>query len=321
MSQTSTPPPSGSGTFGQAVPAAGGNDPVTPAAPKALFSLRQDDAFRTNVVIANTTTAAAHVDLKLYDSSGVRIGSGAADLSPLEMTQIGAVVTALGGPVGTKDAYLVVSTPTGSARIATYAAVIDQHTNDPRTIRPVTLGNLGANATWLLPSSAHKQGSNGAFYTTDLTVANTDSSAATVTLKFLGHDQDGTAGPEVVETVPANSEVTFTDVLGKVFGLSDDYGAILVTSSSANVKVLSQSSTPPPDGIGTFGQSVPAAGPADLVTYAAPRALVGLRQDSAFRTNAVIANATNRPRMSSLRSRPRRARRSGRGRTTSCPTR
>jgi hypothetical protein len=293
VSQTSTPPPSGGGTFGQAVPAAVGNDPVTPAAPKALFSLRQDDAFRTNVVIANTTTAAAHVDLMLYDSSGVRIGSGAADLSPLEMAQIGAVVTALGGPVGTKDAFLVVSTPTGGARIATYAAVIDQHTNDPRTIRPVTLGNLGANATWLLPSSAHKQGANGAFYTTDLTAANTDSSAATVTLKFLGHDQDGTAGPEVVETVPANSEVTFTDVLGKVFGLSDDYGAILVTSSSTNVKVLSQSSTPPPEGVGTFGQSVPAAGPADFVTYAAPRVLVGLRQDSAFRTNAVIANATN----------------------------
>ncbi len=301
VSQSSTPPPSGLGSFGQAVPAASGNDPVTPAAPKALFSLRQDAAFRTNAVVANMTTAAAHVDLKLYDSSGVLIGSASnlpswMDLQPLEMRQIGTVVTALGGPDGTKDASLVVSTPTGGARIATYAAVIDQHTNDPRTILPVTLGNLGANAAWLLPSSAHAPGANGAFYTTDLTVANTDPAPADVTLKFLGHDQDGTAGAEVVKTIPANSEVTFADVLGTVFTQPNgSYGAILVTSSSPNVKVLSQSSTPPPDGIGTFGQSVPAAGPADFVTLASPRVLVGLRQDAAFRTNAVIANATGQP--------------------------
>jgi len=292
VSQTSTPPPSGAGSFGQAVPAATGNDPVTTAAPKGLFSLRQDAAFRTNAVLANTTAAAAEVDLTLFNSSGSRIGSETIDLKPLEMTQIGTVVTALGGPDGTKDAYLVVSTPTGGARIATYAAVIDQITNDPRTILPVTLGNLGANATWLLPSSAHLQGVNGAFYTTDLTIANTDVSAATVTLKFLGNNQDGTSGAEQTRTIPASSEVTYSDVLNTVFGLPGGYGAILVTADSANIKVLSQTSTPPPGGAGTFGQSVPAFGPADMVTSAAPRVLVGLRQDSAFRTNAVIANAT-----------------------------
>jgi hypothetical protein len=300
VSQTSTPPPSGAGSFGQAVPAATGNDSVTPAAPKALYSLRQDAAFRTNAVISNTTASAAHVDLKLYDSAGMLIGSSSnlpnwTDLQPLEMRQIGGVVTALGGPDGTKDAYLVVSTPTGGARLATYAAVIDQKTNDPRTILPVTLGTLGANAKWLLPSSAHAPGANNAFYTTDLTIGNSGTTSAMATLKFLGHDQDGTSGPEVTSPIAAGAEVTFADVLGSsVFGLPNgSYGAILVTSASPDLKVLSQTSTPPPNGIGTFGQSVPAAGPADFVTSAAPRVLVGLRQDSAFRTNAVIANATN----------------------------
>jgi hypothetical protein len=296
VSQTSTPPPSGVGSFGQAVPAATGNDPVTTAAPKALFSLRQDAAFRTNAVIANMTTATAHVDLKLFNSSGVQIGTGARDLNPLEMHQYSGVVTQLGGDGanGTKDDYLVVSTTTGGARIATYAAVIDQVTNDPRTILPVTLGNLGANATWLLPSSAHLQGANGAFYTTDMTIANTDASTATVTLKFLGHDQDGTSGAERTQTIPASSEVTYSDVLNSVFGLSEDYGAILVTSGSLNVKVLSQTSTPTPGSVGTFGQSVPSSGPADWVNLAAPKTLIGLRNDTSFRTNVVIANATGK---------------------------
>jgi hypothetical protein len=292
VSQTSTPPPSGVGTFGQAVPAATGDDFVTTAAAKALFSLRQDAAFRTNAVIANATEAAAHVDLKLFSSSGVPIGSGSYDLNPLEMRQIGAVVTNLGGPDGTRDAFLVVSTPTAGARIATYAAVIDQSTSDPRTILPATLGPLGTNGAWVLPSSAHAQGANNAFYTTDLTVGNAGSSAATLSLKFLGHDQDGSGGPTVVRTVPANSAVTYPDVLGSLFGVTSGFGAILVTSNASNLKVLSQTSTPPPNLVGTFGQSVPAAGAADFVTLAAPRTLVGLRQDSSFRTNAVIANAT-----------------------------
>jgi hypothetical protein len=297
VSQTSTPPPSGIGTFGQAVPAATGNDFVTTAASKALFSLRQDAAFRTNAVIANATEAAAHVDLQLFTSAGVSLGTGTADLNPLEMRQIGEVIKAIGGPGadGTVDAFLQVSTPTAGARIATYAAVIDQKTNDPRTILPVTLGALGANGNWLLPSSAHAQGANNAFYTTDLIVGNAGTTAATVTLKFLGHDQDGRVGAEVVKTVSANSSATYADVLGSVFGVSSGYGAILVTSNSANLKVLSQTSTPPPSGIGTFGQSVPAAGAPDFVTLAAPKALVGLRQDSSFRTNAVIANATDQP--------------------------
>src|SRR5512135_568031 len=143
------------------------------------------------------------------------------------MRQVGLVVTALGAADGTKDAGLVVSTTTGDARIATYAAVIDQKTNDPRTILPVTLGPLGTNGAWLLPSSAHAPGQNNAFYTTDLTLGNAGGTEAIVTLKFLGHDQAGTSGPEVTRTIPAGAEVTFADVLGSsVFGLPNgSYGA------------------------------------------------------------------------------------------------
>jgi PA domain len=295
VSQTSTPPPSGIGTFGQAVPALTGNDLVTTAAPKALLSLREDAAFRTNAVIANATDQPAEADFELKSEAGVPLATGWVVLLPYEMRQIGNVIPNLGAPYGTANATLVVSTPTADARIATYAAVIDQKTNDPRTILPVTLGTFGANGNWLLPSSAHAQGANNAFYTTDLTIGNAGTTTATVTLKFLGHDQDGRGGAEVVKTVPANSTVTYTDVLESVFDVSSGFGAILVTSNSASLKVLSQTSTPPPNLVGTFGQSVPAAGAADFVTLAAPRVLVGLREDSAFRTNAVIANATDQP--------------------------
>jgi hypothetical protein len=68
--------------------------------------------------------------------SGAMLGSSGIDLFPYEMRQIGTVVTTLGAPSGTSNAVLIVSTPTPGARIATYAAIIDQKTNDPRTILP-----------------------------------------------------------------------------------------------------------------------------------------------------------------------------------------
>ena len=61
---------------------------------------------------------------------------GSAALQPSEMRQISGVVTSLGAPDGTANAALTVSTTTPGARIATYAAIIDQKTNDPRTVLP-----------------------------------------------------------------------------------------------------------------------------------------------------------------------------------------
>jgi PA domain len=157
-------------------------------------------------------------------------------------------------------------------------------------------GTSGPTTTYLLPSSAHATGKNSAFYTTDLTIANRGTTDASLTLQFLGHDQDGTAGPKQLRALATNKAVTYSDLLASLFGVSatdpQNYGAILITADSALLKIVSQTSTPPPNGVGTFGQSVPAQGANDFVTPASPRSLIALRDDTAFRTNAVLANAT-----------------------------
>lgn len=153
----------------------------------------------------------------------------------------------------------------------------------------------GPTTTYLLPSSAHATGIN-AFYTTDLTIANRGATDASLTLQFLGHDRDGSAGPKQLRALATNKAVTYADILASVFGVSatdaQNYGAILITADSASLKIVSQTSTPTPSGVGTFGQSVPAQGANDFVTPASPRSLIGLREDTAFRTNVVLANAT-----------------------------
>ena len=110
-------------------------------------------------------------------------------------------------------------------------------------------------------SSRRARGSQGtgAFWTTDLSLRNAGTAAATATVKFLGHSGDGRGGAETPVTLAAGETRTWGDVLSTLFGLSADWGPILVRSESSGLVVLGQTSTP--GGGGTFGQSVPAFAP------------------------------------------------------------
>lgn len=178
------------------------------------------------------------------------------------------------------------------------ASLLGRNLSDPAAVSDADLLSfLGANVnaapppllSWILPSSARAAGSGGAFYTTDLTLANAGAADATFTLKFLGNNVDGRSGVERSFSLGAGKSVTYADLLGSVFGLASGFGAVRITAPSCLV-VVSQTSTP--GGGGTYGQSVPAAGSGDLVAVGAPRSIAAVREDAAFRTNLVLANAT-----------------------------
>ncbi len=152
------------------------------------------------------------------------------------------------------------------------------------TVSSVSSGYTG---TWLLPSSARSSGAN-AFWTTDLTVANTGATAATVDLKFLGHSGEGVAGPVRSYSIGAMATRTFPDVLSSVFGRGNDWGPILIRSTSATLVAHGQTWTPSPTG-GSYGQSVPAIGPEETIGATA-RTLAGVWQNARFRTNIVLSN-------------------------------
>lgn len=151
---------------------------------------------------------------------------------------------------------------------------------------------------YFLPSSAKAPGKGGAYYSTALSIGNRGAAQANYTIQFLGHDVDGTAGQVSSPFVLGpNQSVTYNDVLGSVFGQGDgSYGAIRVSSSVNTLSVTGQTSTPDPTKPGgTFGQSVPAFGASDVLTAGSVRSIVGIREDSSFRTNLVLVNTGSSP--------------------------
>lgn len=149
-------------------------------------------------------------------------------------------------------------------------------------------------STWVLPSSARTPGSGGPPYTTDVTIANTGVGEATYTLKFLGHGIDGRTGPEKSLTLAAGKSATYPDVLGSLFGVSSDYGAIRLSSSSPALSLSSQTWTPSPSG-GSVGQSVQGQSDTEVIRSGTVRSILAVREDGSFRTNLIVANATESP--------------------------
>lgn len=157
------------------------------------------------------------------------------------------------------------------------------------TSATVTIGAVAPSyaGAWVLPSSARVQGA-GAFWTTDLTVANSGTSSTSVAIKFLGHEGSGVSGQERFYTIPARGTSTWPDVLGLMFTRDADYGPILIRSTSTSIVAQGQTWTASPSG-GSYGQSVPAISAAEAAGTT-PRTIAGVRQDAQFRTNIVLAN-------------------------------
>ena len=145
--------------------------------------------------------------------------------------------------------------------------------------------------TWLFPSAAWVHGGAGSYWTTRFTLCNPGPSDAAVTFKWLGHDIDGRGGPETAYVVRAGQTFVPDENTWWV-NHPEDYGAILVTSSSPALVVQSETSTPSSGG--TVGQALPAFGSADFAG-ASPKTLVPVRENASFRTNLVLANATEAP--------------------------
>jgi Concanavalin A-like lectin/glucanases superfamily/FG-GAP-like repeat len=281
--QTSTPGPTG-GTFGQSVPGSGISDLIRGGVPRSILAVREDGSFRTNLILTNPTRKNLDVQVALISEAGATLGQKTYTLPPLGMTQVSRVVRDLGALGDVSGARLQLSTADPGTSFAAYAPVIDNVTNDPRTLLP-------ARSSSILPSSARASGNGGAFYTTDLSISNLGATDATITLKFLGHDQDGRSGTETTVSLASGKSVTYADVLKSIFAVDSGYGAIQLKTTASGVVATSQTSTPGPAG-GTFGQSVPVLGSADFVTPETSRSILGIREDGSFRTNLILTNAT-----------------------------
>ncbi len=103
--------------------------------PATLAPIDENDAFRTNLVLANAGDLPVTARVALYAADGTPVGARDVALPPLGMTQLSRVGSALGAE-DLHGGRLAVRALTPGGSVAVYASVIDYTTNDPRTLLP-----------------------------------------------------------------------------------------------------------------------------------------------------------------------------------------
>jgi len=268
----------GAGTYGQAVTGRSGE---TADGSRFVTGLSQMSDFRTNLGAFNTTAQTETFLILLRGSDGAIVGTTETlELPPGGQTQwslaqrfpdyFGKGMTAEFRPVS------------GMAPLA-YATVVDNLSGDPTYYSATTPSSLV-----YLPVVSRVHGAGGTVFTSDVSIANVSDLTETLTVTFLQSDLD-TASP-ISSRVSVGPHAThqMDDVLRDLLQLGDAYGSLKIqTSGGATILVSERISTPSPTASGTVGQQVEPVTPDSFFSRGS---LLGIRQDSSFRSNIGLFN-------------------------------
>jgi hypothetical protein len=274
------------GSFGQAVTSF--SNAQCSAHTRTVTGVAVTDQFRTNLGAVNDATAAESFRIVLTGPNGEALGSTATltldvgaqmqwSVPTLFPSAHGKGMTAQFQPVG------------GSTVPFAYATVADNLSGDPTyyaATYPAT--------TMVLPVASRVTGGTGNRFLTDVSVTNVTGATVAVTVRFLEHDRDNSAGsPTATLTLLPGQTRQMDDALGSLFAVDETYGSLELESGAASSIVVSERVyTTSATTAGTVGQQVDPVAPDGFFTSGS---LLGLQQNTNFRSNVGLFNPQGSP--------------------------
>ncbi len=153
---------------------------------------------------------------------------------------------------------------------------------------PTYYGALAPSPVHYLPGIAGITGFGNAYFRSEISIANSGHEPATVRVTFLEHDRNNTTAPASTFVLAPYETLHADDALQTLFGVTETYGALKIESDvSPGVTVFERILTDSTSTSGTVGQQVDALPAEDLQVRGA---LLGVRQDDAFRSNIGLLN-------------------------------
>jgi hypothetical protein len=151
---------------------------------------------------------------------------------------------------------------------------------------------------YVIPSVARTGG-----FLSDLAVTNVEEADGQFVIQYLGHGNDGDENVPAPQPVSSPQRIApsgsreIPDVLGSLFSISSDFGALLLQSTN-RLLVGARTAAHAPGGAGTFGQFTEAvdvssgASPGLALAFGETGRFVAVREDASARTNLVLVNTS-----------------------------
>ena len=192
--------------------------------------------------------------------------------------------------VNVTDGRVEVKVTSPGGKVTAYASVLDNLTNDPMLVSPVTITNNGS-TKFVIPGVADIN--NGlANWRTDARIYNASSN--TVKANLLFYSQFG-GDPKTAEITLAPNEVKQLDnTLASVFGVTNDGGALHITTTDP-ANLVTSARTYNQTTNGTYGQFINGVTPNDAAGVGGRAVQVLQVEDSdRYRSNIGIAEVSGK---------------------------
>jgi len=280
------------GTYGQYIPAiafsqflASGGGRLT------LQQVAQSSSYRTNLGLTEGAGEPADVVVHVFNLAGAEVGQVPYSLLPGEHRQIDRFLSVNNIPLEEGRFEIEVTSPTG--KVTAYASTVDNATNDPLCVFPVLKGALSS-SRYVIPGVADIN-SPFASWRSDIRIFNSSASDVTATLAYF--PQPGNTGATTTAQVPVKAGETkvIDNALQTLYGLANSGGAVVLTTPAA-VPLVVTARTYNQTSVGTFGQFIPAATPAESSGLGERTIqLLQLEQSDRARSNIGISETTGNP--------------------------
>ncbi len=282
------------GTFGQYIPAIpfssfiGFSKDPNLASVLSLQQIAESSGFRTNLGLVEGSGQPASVLISVFGGNGGKVAEFPLDLAGGQHTQFS---LASKNVSNLTDGRVEVKVVSPGGKVTAYASVLDNLTNDPLLVSPVNRSGAG-NTTYVVPGVANLN--NGfASWRTDLRLFNASSSAVDATLTY--YSQGGGDPKNVTVTLAPNEVRSFDDALANTFGVTNDGGAVHITTATAT-NLIATARTFNQTSHGTYGQFIPAVTPLDAAGAGSrPLQLLQLEESDRYRSNVGIAEVSGKP--------------------------
>ncbi len=287
--------PLGGGTCGQYVPALRPEEATGPEGAIELNGLtRAADpgvGFRTNVGVLNLAAVAVTAAIDLYADGSRYLGRKFVDLPPVGVAQLTDVFAAVTqGDVSGRRA--VIGSSDADARLLAYASVVDNATGDPEFIAPAAR----ASARVTIASVAHVPGLNGTVWRSDVTAFNPGPEEGRIGVTMIPAGGSGPLTLAAPLTIGPGEALDLQDLVASLFGVEAS-GALRLDLLAGEAVIGSRTYNLTPEG--TFGQFVPAAGPAEGTVRGVAAVLFPVAgspvRERGFRTNLGLLNLSDMP--------------------------
>jgi len=277
------------GTYGQYIAGVSVNEALGSGGEATVIQLTENDAFRTNIGVANAGAARLDVTVEMRSASGGELGVRTFEVLPWSHVQINGVFADAGQP-NLADGYAVIRCDTVGARWFAYASVVDNRSGDPVYVAPVS---PSSEAVWI-PAAAHVRGANWTNWKTDIEVFTGGGRTDTLNVQWLA--SEGGMPVDVDLSMSGDPCRRVEDVLATLFQ-GDGSGALRIGGGGGPLAVTSRTFNDPGDA--TYGQYIPSIPESEVWQWGEAARLVQLayspRPRFGFRTNLGFVNTTGDP--------------------------